>query len=60
MQGSSTRSSLLFLGEESDDEKSRRFGGLCDGLSDSERAKVTKRVRAFAAIGKGLRVLDQR
>jgi len=49
-------SSLLFLGEESAEEKSRRFGGLCADLSQADRAKVTRRVRAFPAIGKDLRV----
>jgi hypothetical protein len=49
-------SSLLFLGEESADEKVRRFGGLCADLTPAERLKVTQRVRAFPAIGKDLRV----
>ncbi|MDA9185613.1 helicase RepA family protein, partial [Gammaproteobacteria bacterium] len=49
-------SSLLFLGEESADEKARRFGGLCADLKPAERLKVTQRVRAFPAIGKDLRV----
>lgn len=49
-------SSLLFLGEESAEEKSRRLGGLCVDLSHADRAKVTQRVRAFPAIGKDLRV----
>lgn len=49
-------SSLLFLGEESADEKSRRFGGLCADLTPAERLKVTQRVRAFPAIGEDLRV----
>jgi hypothetical protein len=49
-------SSVLFLGEEPEDEKLRRFGGLCADLNDTERAKVSKRIRAFAAIGKDLRV----
>lgn len=49
-------SSLLFLGEESADEKARRFGGLCTDLTPAERLKVTQRVRAFPAIGKDLRV----
>jgi hypothetical protein len=49
-------SSLLFLGEESAGEKSRRFGGLCADLSKTDRDKVTQRVRAFPAIGKDLRV----
>jgi hypothetical protein len=49
-------SSLLFLGEESADEKARRFGGLCADLKLAERQRVTERVRAFPAIGKDLRV----
>lgn len=49
-------SSLLFLGEESADEKARRFGGLCAGLKPAERQRVIERVRAFPAIGKDLRV----
>ena len=49
-------SSLLFLGEESADEKVRRFGGLCADLTPAERLKVTQRIRAFSAIGKDLRV----
>ncbi len=49
-------SSLLFLGEESADEKARRFGGLCADLTPADRVKVTQRVRAFPAIGKDLRV----
>ena len=49
-------SSLLFLGEESADEKVRRFGGLCADLTPAERLKVTQRIRAFPAIGKDLRV----
>ena len=49
-------SSLLFLGEESADEKARRFGGLCADLKPAERQRVTERVRAFPAIGKDLRV----
>ena len=49
-------SSLLFLGEESADEKVRRFGGLCADLTPAERLKVTQCVRAFPAIGKDLRV----
>jgi hypothetical protein len=49
-------SSVLFLGEESSDEKARRFGGLCADLTPADRVKVTRRVRAFPAIGKDLRV----
>jgi len=49
-------SSLLFLGEESADEKARRFGGLCAALKPAERQRVTERVRAFSAIGKDLRL----
>ena len=49
-------SSLLFLGEESADEKVRRFGGLCADLKPAERQRVIERVRAFPAIGKDLRV----
>jgi len=49
-------SSLLFLGEESADEKARRFGGLCVGLNQVDREKVMQRVRALSAIGKDLRV----
>ena len=49
-------SSLLFLGEESADEKVRRFGGLCADLTPAERLKVTQCIRAFPAIGKDLRV----
>jgi RecA-family ATPase len=49
-------SSLLFLGEESADEKARRFGGLCADLTPAERQRVIERVRAFPAIGKDLRV----
>jgi hypothetical protein len=49
-------SSLLFLGEESADEKARRFGGLCADLTPADRVKVTQRVRAFPAIGKDLRL----
>ena len=49
-------SSLLFLGEESADEKARRFGGLCADLKPAERQRVTERVRAFPAIGEDLRV----
>lgn len=33
-------SSLLFLGEESAGEKSRRFGGLCADLSKTDRDNV--------------------
>ena len=44
------------MGEESADEKVRRFGGLCADLTPAERLKVTQRIRAFPAIGKDLRV----
>ena len=52
-------SSLLFLGEESDEEKMRRFGGLCTELNEVQRNKVMERIRPFAAIGKDIRLTLQ-
>jgi len=48
--------SVLFLGEESADERNRRFGGLSADLGSAEREKIANRVRAFPAIGKDLRL----
>lgn len=49
-------SSLLFLGEETADERDRRFGALSVGLSAAERATVEKNVYCHGAAGDDLRL----
>lgn len=46
----------LFLAEESNDERDRRFGALCSQLTASERAEVEKLVYCEAAAGQDLRL----
>lgn len=48
--------SVLFLGEESADERNRRFGGLSADLRQDDRDTIAQRIRAFPAIGKDLRL----
>ena len=48
--------SILLLGEESDAERDRRFGGLCKDLTPLERAKVEELVLCFPASGLDLRL----
>jgi len=49
-------SSLLFLGEETADERDRRFGALSVGLSAAERATIEKNVYCHGAAGDDLRL----
>lgn len=49
-------SSLLFLGEESEAERDRRFGALCADMTDAERADVQRNVLCFPAAGEDLRL----
>lgn len=48
--------SLLFLAEENRDERDRRFGALCVGLSPAERSRVEELVYCEAAAGYDLRL----
>jgi hypothetical protein len=49
-------SSLLFLGEETADERDRRFGALSVGLSAADRATIEKNVYCHGAAGDDLRL----
>ncbi len=48
--------SLLFLGEETADERDRRFGALSAGLSAFDRAAIEKNVYCHGAAGDDLRL----
>ncbi len=48
--------SMLFLGEETKDERDRRFGAVCASLSSSDRTVVKKNVYCHAAAGDDLRL----
>ena len=48
--------SLLFLGEETADERDRRFGALSVGLNATERALIEKNVYCHGAAGDDLRL----
>jgi hypothetical protein len=47
--------SLLFLGEEDDAERDRRFGGICEHMS-ADQQLVQKRIKCFAAAGVDIRL----
>ena len=47
--------SLLFLGEEDDAERDRRFGGICEHMS-ADHQLVQKRIKCFAASGVDMRL----
>ena len=49
-------SSLMFLGEETADERDRRFGALSVGLSAADRATIEKNVYCHGAAGDDLRL----
>lgn len=49
-------SSLLFLGEETRNERDRRIGAICAHLEDTERRLVEERVAVFPAAGIDLRL----
>jgi hypothetical protein len=49
-------SSMLFLGEETDDERDRRFGALSVGLSVVDRTTIEKNVYCHGAAGDDLRL----
>ncbi len=49
-------SSLMFLGEETADERDRRFGALSVGLSAVDRASIEKNVYCLGAAGVDLRL----
>ena len=49
-------SSLMFLGEETADERDRRFGALSVGLSAADRAAIEKNVYCHGAAGDDLRL----
>lgn len=49
-------SSLMFLGEETADERDRRFGALSVGLNTFERALIEKNVYCHGAAGDDLRL----
>jgi hypothetical protein len=49
-------SSLLFLGEETTDERDRRFGALSVGLNPFDRALIEKNVYCHGAAGDDLRL----
>lgn len=49
-------SSLLFLGEETADERDRRFGALSVGLTPNDRGTIEKNVYCHGAAGDDLRL----
>ena len=49
-------SSMIFLGEETADERDRRFGALSVGLSAADRASIEKNVYCLGAAGVDLRL----
>lgn len=49
-------SSMLFLGEETGDERDRRFGALSVGLSAVDRSTIEKNVYCHGAAGEDLRL----
>jgi hypothetical protein len=48
--------SILFLGEETQEERDRRLGGLSSKLTDAQRADVEKNVLCYPAAGKDIRL----
>jgi hypothetical protein len=48
--------SILFLGEETQDERNRRLGGLSSKLTDAQRADVEKHILCYPAAGKDIRL----
>uniref|UniRef100_UPI0040554987 AAA family ATPase n=1 Tax=Orrella sp. TaxID=1921583 RepID=UPI0040554987 len=49
-------SSMLFLGEENTEERDRRFGAICKGLSPNERKTVSECVVCYPAAGEDVRL----
>lgn len=49
-------SSMIFLGEETAQERDRRIGAICSGYSDSDLSLVEQRVSIFPAAGQDLRL----
>jgi len=49
-------SSLLFLGEEVQAERDRRFGAICSGMTQPELMQVQENVKCFPAAGLDLRL----
>lgn len=52
----SSFASILFLGEESVDERNRRFGGLASKLGEEQRRAIEKYVLCYPAAGKDIRL----
>ncbi|WP_396189461.1 AAA family ATPase [Flavobacterium sp.] len=48
--------SMLFLGEENQEERDRRFGAVCVGMPAADLALVQQRVMCFPAAGKDIRL----
>jgi len=48
--------SILFLGEETTEERDRRLGGLSSKLTDAQRADVEKHILCYPAAGKDIRL----
>jgi len=49
-------STILFLGEETAEERDRRLGAICKDYSKDEQMKIIRRIRCFPAAGKDLRL----